>query len=379
MKILHITASYKPAYVYGGPIMSVAMLCEQLVKAGHAVQVYTTTANGAAELDVITGKPIEVDSVPVTYFTRKTKDHSHLSPALLKAVYRDAKKFDIVHIHAWWNLAVVLACFAALKRGVPVVVSPRGTLSPYSFQNKNTAVKSLIHRISLPFLKKSHFHVTSVHEQEAVKAVVTGKSITNIPNFVKLPPLNQDTGANASSDVFKLLFFSRIEEKKGLDILIGSLKQITSPYHLTIAGSGNENYIHELKNLALKHQVSDQITWVGFVNKQKFDLLSRHDLFVLPSYDENFGNAVIESLSVGTPVLISKGVGLANYVTENQLGWVCDNTETLVANLINTIIGTETAALNRIRQRAPQIIYHHFEGSALVKKYIDMYQQIITR
>ncbi|MEO3404295.1 glycosyltransferase [Mucilaginibacter sp. CAU 1740] len=378
MKILHVVASYKPAYVYGGPIMSAAMLCEQLVKTGQQVQVYTTTANGATELDVATGKPIDVDGVPVTYFPRKTKDHSHLSPGLLKAVYRDAKKFDVVHVHAWWNLAVVLACFAALKRGVPVVISPRGTLSPYSFQNKNTAVKSLMHRISMPFLKKSHFHVTSVHEQEAVKAVVTGKSITNIPNFVKLPPLKQNSDESHRSDVFKLLFFSRIEEKKGLDILIRSLKLIKFPFQLTVAGSGTEDYVNELKALAIENGVDDKITWTGFVNEEKFNLLNNNDLFVLPSYDENFGNAVIESLSVGTAVLISNGVGLAGYVSINELGWVCENNEATIATHINNIIGTQTTELDRIRQSAPSIIYRHFEGSALVKKYINMYQQIIT-
>lgn len=378
MKILHVVASYKPAYIYGGPIMSVAMLCEQLVKAGQEVQVYTTTANGITELDVPTGKPVNIDGVTVTYFTRKTKDHSHLSPGLLKAVYRDAKNFDVIHIHAWWNLAVVLACFVALKRGVPVVISPRGTLSPYSFQNKNTAVKWLMHRISMPFLKKSHFHITSAHEQEAVKAVVTGKSITNIPNFVKLPPLTHGDTVNQASGVFKLLFFSRIEEKKGLDILIASLKLITFPFHLTIAGSGEESYINQLKTLASNNAVNDKISWAGFVNDEKFGLLSKHDLFVLPSYDENFGNAVIESLSVGTAVLISNGVGLASYVADNRLGWVCKNNETSVAEHVNNIIGAQTAQLDRIRQSAPSIIYHHFEGSALVKKYINMYQQIIT-
>ncbi|AYL97262.1 XrtY-associated glycosyltransferase XYAG1 [Mucilaginibacter celer] len=378
MKILHVVASYKPAYVYGGPIMSVAMLCEQLVKAGQQVEVYTTTANGAAELDVTAGKSINVDGVPVTYFPRKTKDHSHFSPELLKAVYRDARQFDVVHVHAWWNLAVVLACFAALKRGVPVVVSPRGTLSSYSFQNKNTGLKSLMHHISMPFLKKSYFHVTSVHEQQAVETVVKGKGINNIPNFVKLPPLRHHTTENESPGVFKLLFFSRIEEKKGLDILISSLKQINSPCHLTVAGSGNDAYVNGLKKLAADSGVGDKITWAGFVNEEKFDLLSKHHLFVLPSYDENFGNAVIESLSVGTAVLISKGVGLAGYVSDNRLGWVCENNETSVAEHINHIISTQNPELDRIRQSAPSIIYHHFEGSALVKKYINMYQQIIT-
>lgn len=378
MKILHVVASYKPAYIYGGPIMSVAKLCENLVKAGHEVQVYTTTANGPAELDIPTGQPVNVDGVPVTHFTRITKDHSHFSPALFKAVYRDAKKFDLVHIHAWWNLAVVMAGFAAISKKVPLLISPRGTLSAYSFQNKNKVVKSLMHRISMPFLKRSHFHVTSVHEMEAVEALVKGKSITSLPNFVKLPPLKINNNENTRHGPFKLLFFSRIEEKKGLDILIAALNLVTFPYHLTIAGSGNDDYINRIKTQAVNRGINHKITWVGFVNEGKFDLLHQHDLFVLPSYDENFGNAVIESLSTGTAVLISRGVGLAGYIAENRLGWVCDNNETSVAAHINKIIGNEAAALDRIRKNAPDIIYQHFEGEALVKKYTDMYQQIIT-
>jgi glycogen synthase len=58
MKILHIIASYKPAYVYGGPVMSVSMLAEQLALAGNQVDVYTTTANGKTELPVKTGHQV---------------------------------------------------------------------------------------------------------------------------------------------------------------------------------------------------------------------------------------------------------------------------------------------------------------------------------
>ena len=78
-------------------------------------------------------------------------------------------------------------------------------------------------------------------------------------------------------------------------------------------------------------------SWIGQQdNEQKFSVLAQHDLMILPSHDENFANVVIESLSVGTPVLISSNVGLADYILATNLGWVCDNepsdlAETLVS------------------------------------------------
>ena len=84
MKVLHIIAAYKPAVIYGGPTMSVAMLCEKLSKAGVGIEVFTTTANGAHELPVATNKSVIVDGVSVTYFKRITKDHTHFFPIVIK-------------------------------------------------------------------------------------------------------------------------------------------------------------------------------------------------------------------------------------------------------------------------------------------------------
>jgi len=148
--------------------MSVSMLSEQLMKAGVYTEVYTTTANGKVELDVKPGKASQVEGVTVTYFKRLTKDHTHFSPALFKKLWMQVKQFDVVHIHAWWNLVSLFSSLIALSRGIPVVISPRGTLSPYSFQNKNIGTKWAIHNFLGQFLlKKSHIHATSDREKEA--------------------------------------------------------------------------------------------------------------------------------------------------------------------------------------------------------------------
>jgi glycosyltransferase involved in cell wall biosynthesis len=168
-----------------------------------------------------------------------------------------------------------------------------------------------------------------------------------------------------------------IEEKKGLDILLNALTMVTVPYRLTIAGDGNQQYVGQLKAIAANIKVDDKIDWVGFQAENKFDLLQDHDLFVLPSHDENFGNSVIESLSVGTPVLISDEVGLCDYVAENSFGWICQTNPVSVGEAINEIASNQKAERQRIRTDAPGIIYDDFNESNLVKRYIKMYGELL--
>ena len=349
-------------------------LSEQLIGDGCMVQVFTTTANGQTELPAFQHSPIEVDGVPVYYFNRITKDHSHFSPRLLLAVWKQAKNFDIVHIHAWWNLVSVLSCLTALMRGVPVVVSPRGMLSFYSFHNKNAFFKKCIHYLlGKPLLKRCSIHATSPYEKASLQQLVSPAQLFTLPNFIELPDIAPTKPDNLTGTI-KLLFFSRIEEKKGLDILLNALVNVTIPYHLTIAGSGETGYLDSLKVLAQQNNIADHISWIGFQGENKFAVLADHHLLILPSYDENFGNVVIESLYVGTAVLISGQVGLAAYVQGNNLGWICETEPDSVAGAINHL---DVERLKMIAKAGPIIIEHDFNEKRLVKKYTDMYQQII--
>jgi glycosyltransferase involved in cell wall biosynthesis len=357
--------------------MSVSELSEQLVKAGNHVDVFTTTANGPHELNVITRQPVLINGVSVTYFKRITKDHSHLSPALLKALWKNVKQYDVVHIHAWWNLVSVLACFVAVAKKVPVLVSPRGTLSNYSHHNKSRAAKRAMQFFFGNYLlNNSHIHTTSAAEHDAIMKLFKPKGISVIPNFVKLPSGGIFEERKATG-VFKLIFLSRIEPKKGLDILIKALPGLRVPYTLTIAGTGGADYMDEVKEIARENRSDAHINWIGFQSENKFALLHAHDLMVLPSYDENFGNVVIESLAAGTPVLISEQVGLADYVSTNHLGWICRTNPVSVSALVNEIAISRRDELRDIRSKAPKIIADDFNEANLVAKYLDNYAGIL--
>ncbi|MBC7915750.1 MAG: glycosyltransferase [Pyrinomonadaceae bacterium] len=384
MKLLHINASYKPAYIYGGPALSVSRLCEGLVQSGVELEVLTTTANGAKELNIPLNEVQVIDGVPVTYFKRLTKDHTHFSPALLSALNKTLKKereTTIVHIHVWWNLVSVLSCFIARQRKAIVVLTPRGTLSNYSFGNRNAGIKNYIHRfLGKSLLEYCHFHVTSEKEKEDLLKLVKPRSVTVIPNFVYLPEkANEEPISKKQNDAekIKLLFLSRIEEKKGLDILFTALSEFKVPYHLTIAGTGEESYMNFLKDLAKSLNITSSVTWIGQQSQQeKWGVMEQHDLMVLPSHDENFGNVVIECLSTGTPVLISNKVGLADYVKRRDFGWICSvDKDSIINNLL--LFSQQVDKSMRIHQLAPQQIRNDFDEEVLVQEFLKMYSSIL--
>lgn len=405
MKITQITASYKPAYIYGGPIQSVAKLCEAMAALSDKreaesevdLQVLTTTANGAFELDVSIDKPILIDGVKVSYFKRWTKDHSHFSPGLLLNLRKeilhciqDDKTGDkddklVVHIHAWWNLVSVLSCMVAKRYKVPVVLSPRGMLTAYTQRNRNSFSKKLIHQlIGKKLLQYCHIHATSEQEKQDILKVVTPKSITIIPNLVnsQLAVLSSQLAVShepltVDDSLFHLIFLSRIEEKKGLELLFDALSLLDIDWRLTIAGSGKKEYVASLKTKAQSLMLDDHINWIGQVSDQdKFGLMAKHDILVLTSFNENFANVVIESLSTGTPVLVSQQVGLSDYVSEKQLGWICK----LEANDIKITISNafhDQEKRQKIRQLAPEIIRKDFDDLILVNRYLEMYKGLM--
>jgi glycosyltransferase involved in cell wall biosynthesis len=383
LKILQITPSYKPAFVYGGTTVSVSQLCEALVEAGHEVTVLTTTANGKVELPKYEQKPSEVSGVKVYYFSRLTKDHTHFSPNLLAFLYKNVRKYEVVHIQSWWNLVAVFAVFVCLLRGIKPILSPRGMLSSYSFEYENSLKKQLIHKlIGRKLLAKTYLHATAKAEFEEGKQLIAAWQGFTLPNILPLPALKiVDNQPKTENNKLNLLFLSRIDHKKGLELFFESLaivKQALDKQHLDfqldIIGGGEQNYIENLQNLAAKFGLQDHIVWHGRIEGEaRFGYYARADVFLLPSYNENFANVVIEALSQGTAVLVSSFVGLASYVQENDLGVVTSLEKNVMAEkLLALLLDYKKRA--KIREIAPQKIKLDFDKQNLVKQYIEQYQ-----
>lgn len=374
MKILHVVPSYKPAFLYGGPVESVSRLCEALQAAGHSVTVFTTTANGKEELAVNPNKEQIVDGIRVTYFARITKDPTHISPRLWWALYKHCHQYDVVHIHSWWNILVIVASMICHWRRARVVISPRGMLSEYIMTTSHGVLKKWIHAlVGKPALRKATFHATSDLEYTECLNVIPGWQGFMLPNILQLPGQQQQKTKN---DVFTMLYLSRIHPKKGLELLFEAMSHLQTDVRLRIAGKGDEQYIQELKNVASRLNISSRVDWIGWKDRsQKFTELVNADAFVLTSFNENFANVVIESLSVGTPVIISNKVGLSDYVIKNKLGWVTDLHVQSITEAINEAVTDETKR-HLINQNARTTILHNFSEPVVIQQYIDEYRSV---
>jgi len=376
MKILHIVPSYKPAYIYGGPIESVSKLCQGLAKAGNVVDVYTTTANGKVELEVEPAKVIDVDGVNVTYFKRETKDHTHISLGLWVHLWKNVKSYDIVNIQSWWSFLVIVAACICHVRGAKVVVSPRGMLSPYIFKSGHVKKKKLIHDfVGRWALRKSWFHATAEAEVIECKKVIPGWKGFMIANNVTLPEVPVIKKEN---EVFTMIFMSRLHHKKGIEILLHALTDVNFPVLLQIAGSGDKDYVKKLKRLVRDLKIENKVEWLGWVNREtKFDILMNADLFVLTSMNENFANVVVESLHMGTPVLLSQEVALSAFVADHQLGWVSSlSTKDVTAKI--AMAKNDVEKRKWIEDSGRRIIEENFSEKVLIAQYMEHYQEVIN-
>jgi glycosyltransferase involved in cell wall biosynthesis len=378
--IVHISPSYKPAFVYGGTIASVSKLCEGLSKQGHDIQVLSTTANGSGELDVPTNTRMLVDGVQVLYCSRLSKDPMHFSIALLWQLYRIAKNESslVVHIHSWWNFTAVLSLLMVKLLKVPTVLSPRGMLTCYTLDNGKTLLKKSFHRLMGKWLLQYPLlHATSLKEQRDILLLTRQKNIIVIPNLVHFPGTIQTSRTVSSSNCFELLFLSRIQEKKGLELLFQAVVELSFPWRLTVGGTGSPAYITALRQLAEKLNINESISWIGHVsNEDKYKCLANHDLLILPSHNENFGNVVLEALLSGTPVLITEGVGLSPYIRKTGLGWVSlFNKKSLIQNLIHA--RQDTTRRTHIQHTAPARVRQDFSENQLIQRYLQLYRKFV--
>jgi glycosyltransferase involved in cell wall biosynthesis len=340
LRILQVAASYYPAVRYGGPIRSVHGLAAALVKRGHDVHVYTTNVDGDSILDVPVDRPVDVDGVKVHYFpVSALLKRLWWSPALERRVRESITEFDVVHVNAVFLLPMRAAARAAARAGVPYVVTPRGMLIRDVIHRKSRWVKTawinLVERTTLA--NAAAVHVTADVEGTELRALgLPARRIECIPNGVEWPAerATLEQGPFAHLPERYVLFLSRISWKKGLDRLITAWQWVPD-IPLVIAGNDDENYRPRLEELARSLGVADRVLFVGPASDaHKWALYARAQLFVLPSYSENFGNVVAEAMAMGCPSLVTAEVGIAPLLVATGAGKVVSGTpETLAAEI----------------------------------------------
>jgi glycosyltransferase involved in cell wall biosynthesis len=392
LRVLQIVPSV--SLVYGGPSQMVRGFSQALADAGAEVTMLTTDANGdvgQAPLEVPLNQPVREANYTVRYFRCAPFRRYKFSSGLLRWLWHNARNYDIAHIHALFSPLSTAAATIARWQKLPYIMRPLGTLDPADLRKK-LLLKQLYGNLwEKPNLRgAAAVHFTSAMEAEVSHRFGAATRDLLIPLGVDpspdLAPAEQQVilqSFNIPTDKPIVLYLSRLDPKKGFDLLLPALERLSHqgiPFHFVLAGGNPQNPAYErsiadqIERTVLKHHT----TRTGFVQGQaKTALLQAADLFVLPSYYENFGIAVAEAMMAALPVVISKGVYIWQAVAEGDAGWVCN--DLTVASLTDALAEALTDPVERQLkgQRAKAYAETHYRWAAIAQQTLVAYHTIL--
>jgi glycosyltransferase involved in cell wall biosynthesis len=276
---------------------------------------------------------------------------------------KNAHRFDGIVMNGTWTFPDLAVRSAARRAQVPYGLLPHGALDPWfnrTYPLKHLK-KILYWPLQYPVLRDARaVFFTSEAERDLAKTSFRPNSWNSVvvPFGINDPekpgrepeeggtnalqPITPATGTQDKQiEAFYttypelrersyLLFLGRLHEKKGCDLLIRAFARnaaMVPGVDLVIAGPDHEGLKSKLQRLAEKFGIANRVHWPGMISGDiKWGAIRASDAFVLPSHQENFGVAIIESLAVGRPVLISNQVNIWPDIKADGAGFIEEDT-----------------------------------------------------
>lgn len=357
--------------------------------AGDEITVATTNDDGARGRlkNVPLGEVVQQAGIAHIFFRRDIRPYK-MSFGLSSWLKKTVTRFDVVHIHALFSFASWAASRAAGKARVPYIVRPLGVLNQWGLENRRPLLKQCSLRlVELPILRRAAaIHYTT--QAERSEAVKIHPDIANLPSFVVPIPVD-GAPSETASEFFRqfpsasgkniILFMSRLDLKKGIELLFQAFALIQQDYPdaiLVIAGAGEPRYVESLRQTAKDLGIAQDVVWTGFLEgSAKASALAAATLFVLPSYSENFGIAAAEALAAGLACVLSEQVALSEYLEHDRSAMIVVREKEAIANAIRQLLADPQKRI-LMAERGREVAINCFSSKAVGSLLREQYRSI---
>ena len=287
-------------------------------------------------------------------------------------------KFDIVHCHSIWSPKIAILANYSISLGIKVIFSSHGYLDDWSL--KHSVIKKKIYSVLImnSLIKKSKIFFSNIGEFNDSSKKFSFGDVFVIPNGID-NSLFKITKSNEINKKKKIIFFGRIHEKKGIEILLQAINEMPEEFfekfYLEITGPGETQYINKIKKMIKIFKIEDSVSiQPPKTGKNKIIYLQSSDIFILPSYEEGDSIALKEAMSAGNAVIISEQCRL-NLVEDENAGIIVKTDKNSIKQALNKI---KDFNLVEMGENSKKIMHKYFENDFCSDRVLKIYEDIYT-
>ena len=386
MKILHAIAALSPET--GGPAKACLEMARAVARRGHEIAIFTTDLGAPAKPAVARERVVDRDGVSVHIFPVQLPKRWRASWPMGRALRRQIPGFDLVHLHSLYLFHDWVTGAVCRRHGVPYLVRPHGTLDPYIYRRHRLAKIVLEHAFQNRVLSRAAaIHYTTEEEKRLAAPYACGAPGVVVPlgldlaDYQRLPPPGSFRARHPEiGDKKIVLFFGRLNFKKGLDVLSEAFAQVArtrEDVHLVIAGP-DHGMRRKMESWVSARGMRARTTFAGMLlEEDKLAALGDSELFVLPSYSENFGLAVVEAMACGLPVVISDKVNIWREIEAAGAGRVGPPEAKAFARMIEEVLADPDGA-RRMGERGKALVGEKFAWDRIAVRLERVYDAILA-
>lgn len=383
MKILHVVTLHTPDHAFGGPTRVALNLSKVQRAEGDDARIMALGDGFDGPL------PSQVEGVPAHLYQAR-----HLLPRfevsgitsgpLLLAARRMMRGADVVHVHLMRDLVTLPAGLLALASGTPLVVQTHGMVDPT--EKRVAQLTDLLGVRKVLRGADAVLHLTET-ERIDVNAVAAPVPLTRTVRLVNGVRPQERKPVRDPARPPTVLFLARIQERKRPEDFVAAMPAVLAEHpdaRFVLAGPDTGALAGTLR-LARELGVLDWLDHVGPLGHEEVLAAGRRaDVYVLPSIEEPLGVSVLEAMSVGTPVVITRTCGLGPDVARAGAGRVIDSrpgedaaNARKVARAVLELLEPKTNA--EAGQAAWELVGEHFTIDAVTRTLRRTYESVVRR